>query len=130
MAIALASLGPIQIGNTLEPSFSWRITTGVFEDRSSPRLCTVTSTICPPARETDPGDQYDAATRRARARSGTGAPPVFAASVPRDHDVGSCAQRPAAAHPVSGAQFRLERLYEVRPFPGEKHEVPPVDPLG
>src|SRR5207253_6311978 len=43
MAIALASPGPIQIGNTRVPSISCRMTTGVFDVRSSPRLCTFTS---------------------------------------------------------------------------------------
>src|SRR6267378_3664787 len=40
IAIALASAGPIQIGSTRCPSFSWRITTGVFvvRDRKSTRL--------------------------------------------------------------------------------------------
>ena len=42
-AIALASAGPIQMGSTRSPSFSWRITTGVFVVRSSPRWATLTS---------------------------------------------------------------------------------------
>src|SRR5262249_9724688 len=43
--MALASAGPIQIGSTLLPSFSRRMTTGVLEVRSSPRWATVTSII-------------------------------------------------------------------------------------
>src|SRR5687768_12850904 len=46
--MALASLGPIQIGNTRVPSFSCRMTTGVFEVRSRPRLWTFTSIMRPP----------------------------------------------------------------------------------
>jgi len=43
IAMALASAGPIQIGRTRLPSFSLRMTTGVFVVRSSPRWATVTS---------------------------------------------------------------------------------------
>src|SRR5688572_31745778 len=45
IAMALASAGPIQIGRTLAPSFSRRITTGVLVVRSRPRWATVTSII-------------------------------------------------------------------------------------
>jgi hypothetical protein len=44
MAIALASPGPIQMGSTRSPPISSRMTTGVFVERSSPRLWTLTST--------------------------------------------------------------------------------------
>src|SRR5262245_31355754 len=43
--MALASAGPIQIGNTRSPSFSLRMTTGVLVVRSRPRCATVTSII-------------------------------------------------------------------------------------
>src|SRR6185312_13023012 len=45
MAMALASAGPIQMGKTRDPSFSLRMTTGVFVVRSRPRWATVTSII-------------------------------------------------------------------------------------
>src|SRR3990172_2637952 len=47
MAMALASAGPIQMGSTRSPSFSWRITTGVLVVRSSPRCATRTSIMAP-----------------------------------------------------------------------------------
>jgi hypothetical protein len=45
MAIALASPGPIQIGRSRSPPLSLSMTTGVFDDLSSPRLATVTSVM-------------------------------------------------------------------------------------
>jgi hypothetical protein len=44
MAMALASPGPIQIGSTRSPESSCRMTTGVLDILSSPRLWTLTST--------------------------------------------------------------------------------------
>src|SRR3989442_1006586 len=48
IAIALASAGPIQIGRTRWPSFSCRITTGVFVVRSNPRWATRTCSMFAP----------------------------------------------------------------------------------